>query len=659
MLPGHGALPGDDGRRGAGSTTLAAGVGRDRSASSAGRHADAPAGGSRPRRRTRCLACARSTGARPGLAPHVVHRAHRRAARAACRRRRGGQRAGDAGDRRRAGALARVRTAPPARVDRGGGCRRRWPTCRGRGVRHAGARGARAHRLRRAGPRRGAGGGAPRPRRLRGSPASTPATLAAALLPSLQTPLGPLAGGLRLADVARRRPARRAGLRAAAGRRRPSRPATSGVAEIARCCAGTCPPTTRSRRTPTTSTSRCWPTGGCAASSPAASTRCCGSATAAATPRLPRRRLQDQLARRRCDEPLTAWHYRPTAMADAMRRRPLPAAGAAVLGRAAPLPALAAARLRPGDAPRRRALPVPARHVRPRRRPVGRRRCRAGCSPGRRRPRWSPTCPTCWTGVRDDCTEQSAGRSFEPVLRAPGCSPTSTRPGAVGRRRARRDRGWAGSAARPTTRCCSPRPSRSGRSAHGSVCLDLATARADDRRGGRRRPRTRRRCRGRSPTRGRPPWRRARSSRSAPTATRRGRCGWSTGGSTSTATGGRSSDRRRVLDDAALPRRRPTVDAQRLRRGAGPALPRRRRRPAAAGRRGRRAPLGQRARRRPGHRQDHHGRQLLALLQDQAGGALRIALAAPTGKAAARLEEAVPARRPSMRRRRTATGSAR
>ena len=64
------------------------------------------------------------------------------------------------------------------------------------------------------------------------------------------------------------------------------------------------------------------------------------------------------------DEPLTAWHYRPERAGERDGRRALPVAGAAVRRRAAPLPAVAAARLRPGRAPRRRAVPLPARHVR-------------------------------------------------------------------------------------------------------------------------------------------------------------------------------------------------------------------------------------------------------------------------------------------------------
>ena len=48
-----------------------------------------------------------------------------------------------------------------------------------------------------------------------------------------------------------------------------------------------------------------------------------------------------------------------------------------------------------------------------------------------------------------------------------------------------------------------------------------------------------------------------------PTATRRCRCGWPAARSTSTATGGRSSGSREVLDEAAL-RPLPAVDARRL-----------------------------------------------------------------------------------------------
>ena len=84
------------------------------------------------------------------------------------------------------------------------------------------------------------------------------------------------------------------------------------------------------------------------------------------------RRLQDELARR---ARRAAQRLAPPARRAGRRdgARPLRAAGAAVHGRAAPLPALAAGRLRPGAPPRRRALPVRARDD------------RAGHAGGRRR----------------------------------------------------------------------------------------------------------------------------------------------------------------------------------------------------------------------------------------------------------------------------------
>ncbi len=110
---------------------------------------------------------------------------------------------------------------------------------------------------------------------------------------------------------------------------------------------------------------------------------------------LPDGRLQDQLARR------------PGGAADRPRlpaRRPrrgdgplrLPVAGAAVRRGAAPLPALAPPRLRPGRAPRWRALPLPPRHVRTRH-AAGRRTPPAASSPGDPRWPWSRSCRTCWT----------------------------------------------------------------------------------------------------------------------------------------------------------------------------------------------------------------------------------------------------------------------
>ena len=80
---------------------------------------------------------------------------------------------------------------------------------------------------------------------------------------------------------------------------------------------------------------------------------------------LPHRRLQDQLARhvrRAADRPrLPPGDAR---RGDGALR--LPAPGAALHRRAAPVPALAAPRLRPRHASRRRPLPLPPRHVRSR-----------------------------------------------------------------------------------------------------------------------------------------------------------------------------------------------------------------------------------------------------------------------------------------------------
>ena len=80
---------------------------------------------------------------------------------------------------------------------------------------------------------------------------------------------------------------------------------------------------------------------------------------------LPHRRLQDQLARP--DGPAAHGPRLPPRGArrgDGPLR--LPAPGAALHRRAPPVPALATARLRPRNPPRRGALPLPPRHVRPR-----------------------------------------------------------------------------------------------------------------------------------------------------------------------------------------------------------------------------------------------------------------------------------------------------
>ncbi len=81
-------------------------------------------------------------------------------------------------------------------------------------------------------------------------------------------------------------------------------------------------------------------------------------------PRYRRRRLQDQLAGRPGRATLTARRYTPRGAGRGDGPLQLPAAGPAVRRGAAPLPALAAARLRPAPAPRRRDLPLRARDVR-------------------------------------------------------------------------------------------------------------------------------------------------------------------------------------------------------------------------------------------------------------------------------------------------------
>ena len=164
---------------------------------------------------------------------------------------------------------------------------------------------------------------------------------------AIETPLGPLLGGLCACATSRARPARRARLRAAAGRRRPARAAGPTLSRdrrgAARAPAGR-RPAGRLRAT------------GC--DDAGLRQRVRGYLTgsldlvvrAPATASRPRFAVLDYK---------TNWLARARRAADRLalpaRRRggrdaapPLRAAGAAVPGRAAPLPALAAARLRPG-----------------------------------------------------------------------------------------------------------------------------------------------------------------------------------------------------------------------------------------------------------------------------------------------------------------------
>ena len=294
------------------------------------------------------------------------------------------------------------RRSPPAPA-RGSAttCRRRWPTCRpaptfgslvhgvlehadpwrptsraelaapGRG---AAARGGRSTATRRR-PRRGAAAAARTPRSVR-SPA-----------------------GSRSAEIAAARPAARARLRD------PARPAAttrgpSADVRLARVAAAaaraTCAADDPMRAYADRLEARRSATRRCAATSPARSTSCCGCPVRRATASSSSTTRPTGSATP--SGPSTARRLHPDALAEAMLHSALPAAGAALLRRAAPLPALAAARLRPRRPPRRRALPLRARHVRPgdARRSTA---SRAGCSAGTRRPRWCSSCPTCSTGA--------------------------------------------------------------------------------------------------------------------------------------------------------------------------------------------------------------------------------------------------------------------
>ncbi len=134
----------------------------------------------------------------------------------------------------------------------------------------------------------------------------------------------------------------------------------------------------------------------------------------------------------------TNWLGEPDGAADRRRLQPRPhgrgdaalrlsAAGAAVLRCAASVPALAAARLRPGPASGRGAVPVRARHVRPGH-PGDRRASRPGCSAGSRRPRWWSRCRICSTAGR--WRHDGPGRPTSTIgaaaSRPPDCCASST-----------------------------------------------------------------------------------------------------------------------------------------------------------------------------------------------------------------------------------------
>ena len=193
----------------------------------------------------------------------------------------------------------------------------------------------------------------------------------AGLRAAIETPLGPMAGGIAPARRHPRRPARRARLRAASGRRR--RPERAGAhprgdrGRAARSFAAG-----RSTRGLRGSLARPAP----ALERPRLPRGQHRPRPAAGRRPLRRRRLQDELARvpRRGADGVA-----PPAGSAQRRDAPLAlrAAGAALHRRAAPLPALAAAGLLGRAQPRRRALPLHARddgagHARRRRRAVRR-----------------------------------------------------------------------------------------------------------------------------------------------------------------------------------------------------------------------------------------------------------------------------------------------
>ncbi len=178
------------------------------------------------------------------------------------------------------------------------------------------------------------------------------ADVVAGLRAAIETPLGALADGVALRDDHPVRPPRRAQLRAPPGRRRRPERAGADARRARRRPAHPRPPLRRASPRPTPPGERA-----------RISHRQHRSGAAARRRALRRRRLQDQLARaaRRGPDRLAPPPRRADRRDDA---RPLRAAGAAVHGRAAPLPPLAAAGLLGGAQPRRRPLPVRARHDR-------------------------------------------------------------------------------------------------------------------------------------------------------------------------------------------------------------------------------------------------------------------------------------------------------
>ena len=259
---------------------------------------------------------------------------------------------------------------------------------------------------------------------------------------------------------------------------------------------------------------------------------------------------------------------------------------------------------------------------------------------------WKP--PAALVVALSDALGRRPVIAADALRRPPG--PCGARPPARVQRRGRaragrRPRGATAGRRRPTRRWRWRSRSRSAR--RGS-----ATSTSTSRPCARPRPSSPRsrstspRCRGRTPRAGRPPWPPPRSSRRARTGRRTARCGCSARGSTSTATGARSAG---SPPTCARWRRTPPggVDAALLADGhrgalfaaAGPTAARRAPPPRRCGERFAVVAGG------PGTGKTTTVARIVALLAEQAPRPVRraplVALAAPTGKAAARLEEAV------------------
>ena len=543
--------------------------------------------------------------------------------------------------------------------------------------REAAAPGVVAHRTRR---RRGSGRPLPhggparrrrvrhaRARRVRDAPTSPPPDLRAELLRPRPRRAGPpphpgrrpRRAGRRArprrphpARPARRRPqpgrsrARRTGSRSSTSSCRSpeaTRPArTSGSATSSRCCAATCHPTIRSP--PTRTGSHRFRPSRCAATSPAASTPCCACAIPSGTRSSTTRRTGSgrsvPTARSPCSPRTTPPQRIAAAMMDA--HYPLQALlYSAALHR---FLRWRLAGLRPGAPPRRCAVPVPARDVRAGR-PGGRRRAlrrlllaatrgaRDGAV-GPARSRYTVSGPGRRPVRRADRPRRHRGTGrVQRRGRARARRRARRRPDRAARRRGRRRRRAGAGAGRPrgAARLGVRRPGRGPR--HGA------------RRGRRARRRLRSavaRARGLGRSVCREPARRRRAGRAGRAAAAAGRRAALPGAVLAAGGAGPHGARPRAPTPCARQRRRWTWS------GCAPgwtgcsaprAIPgehRQRLAAAVAALRPVTVLAGG-----PGTGKTTTVAKILALLRDRPGAPPRIALAAPTGKAAARLQEAV------------------